>query len=165
MERSIAKSSWSGISCHHLSMLCIFTFYTNNNRSSSAIPLYWLIKNFHSTIRMYFCPQKMVSEEPHPRSQDVQSKKKFITTIQINLCPNSSFTRNQHKTELLLLEFFAIDQPSQPLLGRHLDFTTFSPCGHLVQEGCKTGLYPFLQYEWLLLSRFHFFFQFTGFGN
>ena len=32
--------------------------YTNNNRSSSTIPPYWLIKSFHSTIHMYFCPQK-----------------------------------------------------------------------------------------------------------
>ena len=32
--------------------------YTNNNRSSSTIPPYWLIKSFHSTVRMYFCPQK-----------------------------------------------------------------------------------------------------------
>ena len=115
MERSIAKSSQSGISCHHLSMLCTFTFYTNNNRSSSAIPLYWLIKNFHSTVRMHFCPQKWRLKS-HTLGRRTSRAKKFITTIQINLCPNSSFTRNQHKTEQLLLKFFAIDQPSQPLL-------------------------------------------------
>ena len=45
--------------------------YTNNNRFSSTIPPYWLIKSFHSTVRMYFCPQKMASEVPRPRSQDV----------------------------------------------------------------------------------------------
>ena len=45
--------------------------YANINRPSSTIPPYWLIKSFHSTTHMYFCPQKMASEVPRPRSQGV----------------------------------------------------------------------------------------------
>ena len=40
-------------------------------------------------------------------------------SIKVNLC------RNQYKSHLLL-NFFVIDLPSQPFLGRHLYFTTFS---------------------------------------
>jgi len=45
--------------------------YTDIDRSHSTIPPYWLIKSFHSTAHMHFCPQKMASEVPRPRSQGV----------------------------------------------------------------------------------------------
>ena len=57
-------------------MLC-----TNIDRRSSTIPPYWLIKSFHSTAYMYFCPQKMASEVPRPRSQGV-----YKTVKKIVLC-------------------------------------------------------------------------------
>jgi len=57
-------------------------------------------------------------------------QKFLITIIQVNLCPHPSFTRNLHKVHLNC-KFFAIDRPSRPFLGRHLDFTTFSPCAGL----------------------------------
>jgi len=62
------------------------------------------------------------------------------------LCPHPSSTKNQqYSPELLLLNFFAIDQPSP---GFHI----FSPW-----IGLPDLATPFLQLEWLFLSRFHFF--------
>ena len=50
-------------------------------------------------------------------------QKILITTIQANFVLNPSEDTNRPE-----LKIFAIDQPSQPFLGRrHLDFKTFSP--------------------------------------
>ena len=58
MGSSIAKSSWSGISCRRPNMLCTSVYLktcfitTTIDLLYSTIPPYYLIKSFHSTDRM-----------------------------------------------------------------------------------------------------------------
>ena len=55
------------------------------------LPLYWLIKSFHSTAYMYFYPQKMASEVPRPRLQDVYATTCQMYQFQISiLCPSEN---------------------------------------------------------------------------
>jgi len=55
----------------------------------------------------------------------------MVSLLQKNFNSNNSseffLLIPQIDLNLLLLKFFAIHQPSQPFLGCHLDFTTFSP--------------------------------------
>ena len=43
-------------------------------------------------------------------------------TIHMSMC---------NLTTIVVIKFLATNLPSQPLFGRHLDFTTFSPCSYL----------------------------------
>ena len=56
---------------------------------------------------------------------------------------------HQNSPELLLLNFFTINLPSQPFLGRHLGFHIFFH--HSLSEGCT------LFTAWLFWFIFHFF--------
>ena len=58
----------------------------------------------------------------------------LITTIQVNMLPPA-----QISPELLLLNFLAINLPSQPFIGGTFDFTTFSPYSYFKRAT------PFLQ--------------------
>jgi len=56
---------------------------------------------------------------------------------------------DKNSPELLLLKIFGINRPSQPFLGCHMDFTTFSPWPFCV--GLPDVATPFLQ---LFLSKY-----------
>jgi len=49
----------------------------------------------------------------------------LITTIQVNLVPNPSGEGTTNLPELLLIQFFAINLPSQPDFGCHFLFHVF----------------------------------------
>ena len=74
---------------------------------------------------------------------------------------SSSQESAQNSPKLLLLKIFAIDRPSQPFLGHHQDFTTFSPWTPYVGLP-NWAVYPFYSLtEWLFMSIFHFFCNLT----
>ena len=79
------------------------------------------------------------------------AKKILKTTIQVNFVLISSEAGMRPQIDLNCFYQFAIDQLSQPFLGRHLDFTPFSPWPSCVRLPDWAG--PFLQLEWLFLSR------------
>ena len=80
-------------------------------------------------------------------------QKILVTTIQVYfvLIPSEAGMRTQIDLNCCY-KFFVIDKTSQSFLGRHLNFTIFSPWPSCV--GLPDLATPFLQLEWLFLSRY-----------